>query len=306
MALNAYAYTENNPATRTDPSGHVWVDEETGISDFQTDLNRRAFESQQAVGNYPQVPLSNFGLDLLADQGYDGNGNYDWGVVGDSEAYAREVAIEADRQWYQDHSLGSLADNPGLLPELHSESEVSDVSVKTQLLFGSSKQSNPLMNSMVALNTSAITGNYDFGVRSSDQYLFKPNTEAGNEARGIALAIDTGRWGIDMMGAAFVYGLTIGAATAGTLAEPGGGTVAGSVTGYAIGVLAVNTTFGQISNYLGSWSNSYNKRADIALYGQPQTITQVQGWATKIPGIGGLPKSSSAMITDFALIMSGQ
>ncbi len=128
LALNAYAYTENNPTSKIDPSGHVWVDEETGISDFQTDLNRRAVESQQRAGNLPRVPLSNFGLDLLADQGYDGNGNYDWGVLGDPEAYAREVAVEANRQWYQDHSLGSLADNPALLPEMHSESgDVSDI-----------------------------------------------------------------------------------------------------------------------------------------------------------------------------------
>ncbi len=115
LALNAYAYTENNPVTRTDPSGHY----------TQEDLERATKQVYDAISQDPAYAYDKFGNEM------------DWGAeyqesleVSDwlwNEWLPEYDRANADRQWYQQHSLGSLAENPGSLPEMCGEREVSDI-----------------------------------------------------------------------------------------------------------------------------------------------------------------------------------
>ncbi len=132
LALNAYAYTENNPVNKVDPSGYLtkgaalllcgydWEysdDSERWIEIYNIDYNS---DSNARVEAHYDRRSDDPGMAAWADYG-NGDGPY-----ASSDEGAR-LRAEADRQWYQDHSLGSLADNPALLSEMHSESEVSDI-----------------------------------------------------------------------------------------------------------------------------------------------------------------------------------
>ncbi len=192
-------------------------------------------------------------MDLLADQGYDGNGNYDWGVVGDSEAYAREVAIEADRQWYQDHSLGSLADNPALLPEMHSESEVSDIAYN--MLTGGQL-------GMMASHTSSSSSNSYWNNYLSDSLYNQKHTAPVTAGRILAKNFAT--------------------------TAPAGGASWLTRAAGTLGVVGVGLSFsiaswGQISE---DW-NSAQKLSGIQMYSRAMAAGYLEGGLSSLGGWAG-------------------